>query len=632
MSGQQPAAPCKHDGCSGVRLPTTSWCLAHAEGQAPDAFHAELERIGVEGTVDCSRLTISDQLLRRLLAAAPQKDNRPVFMTAQFGGASFQGEADFGGVSFQSEAQFGGARFHGDAVFGGARFQGGAVFGGATFKRRARFSQVSFRGRVGFDWARFEGRARFVEANFHGDAGFSETQFQGEAWFYRARFEGGARFSGTHFQGEARFTRARFQSGAWFDRATFQGEAGFAKTIFSVDAKFSGARFEHEATFGGASVQGEARFSGASFERATQVGPLLARQVVFDGAVFSAGVQLEVTAAAVCARWAQFPAGVHLRLRFASVVLDDANLATTAILTGVPSWFPGLELEEQQVAPRWPQLPPGPGMRQWQPRLLSICRADVAGLRLADVDLRACRFVGAHNLDKLRIEGTPQLALPPPGWHFRRVGGEGLPIWHWATRMTLAEEQQWRATRPLRPTPDGRRHPQLRGWYPPTCRPGPGLPERSIRSPAQLAALYRELRKGLEDTKDEPGAADFYYGEMEMRRHNPQTSLGERFVLWLYWLTSGYSLRGLRALICLAIVVVVLAGLLHVVGFRPLHPVTPRSFWSSLLYAAESTLSLGGTDIRLTGWGRALRIVLRLTGPVLLGGRCSLTSCRRSAR
>ena len=36
--------------------------------------------------------------------------------------------------------------------------------------------------------------------------------------------------------------------------------------------------------------------------------------------------------------------------------------------------------------------------------------------------------------------------------------------------------------------------------------------------PGQIAGLYRELRKGREDAKDEPGAADFYYGEMEMRR------------------------------------------------------------------------------------------------------------------
>jgi hypothetical protein len=32
-----------------------------------------------------------------------------------------------------------------------------------------------------------------------------------------------------------------------------------------------------------------------------------------------------------------------------------------------------------------------------------------------------------------------------------------------------------------------------------------------------IAGLYRALRKGREDARDEPGAADFYYGEMEMR-------------------------------------------------------------------------------------------------------------------
>ena len=34
----------------------------------------------------------------------------------------------------------------------------------------------------------------------------------------------------------------------------------------------------------------------------------------------------------------------------------------------------------------------------------------------------------------------------------------------------------------------------------------------------EIAGIYRDLRKGLEDVKNEPGAADFYYGEMEMRR------------------------------------------------------------------------------------------------------------------
>jgi hypothetical protein len=32
-----------------------------------------------------------------------------------------------------------------------------------------------------------------------------------------------------------------------------------------------------------------------------------------------------------------------------------------------------------------------------------------------------------------------------------------------------------------------------------------------VLSPGAVAVLYRALRKGREDIKDEPGAADFYY-------------------------------------------------------------------------------------------------------------------------
>jgi hypothetical protein len=44
--------------------------------------------------------------------------------------------------------------------------------------------------------------------------------------------------------------------------------------------------------------------------------------------------------------------------------------------------------------------------------------------------------------------------------------------------------------------------------------------------------------KGREDAKDEPGAADFYYGECEMRRHDLDAPRAERLVLWAYWLLS----------------------------------------------------------------------------------------------
>lgn len=76
----------------------------------------------------------------------------------------------------------------------------------------------------------------------------------------------------------------------------------------------------------------------------------------------------------------------------------------------------------------------------------------------------------------------------------------------------------------------------------------PAPPGVEPHSPAVLAPVYRQLRKALEDGRNEPGAADFYYGEMEMRRHAPEAARSERVLLGLYWALSGYGLRASRAL------------------------------------------------------------------------------------
>jgi hypothetical protein len=121
--------------------------------------------------------------------------------------------------------------------------------------------------------------------------------------------------------------------------------------------------------------------------------------------------------------------------------------------------------------------------------------------------------------------------------------------------------------------------------------------------------LYRALRKGREDTKDEPGAADFYYGEMEMRRlaRRPVNPIGagrigaasrrrvERWILTAHWLVSGYGLRAWRAVAALAVA-------FHFVGFAV--PPRPVSYWTSLLYAFRATLSLTGDQVKLTAWGQ----------------------------
>ncbi|MFF5760890.1 hypothetical protein ACFY7A_36310 [Streptomyces longwoodensis] len=84
--------------------------------------------------------------------------------------------------------------------------------------------------------------------------------------------------------------------------------------------------------------------------------------------------------------------------------------------------------------------------------------------------------------------------------------------------------------------------------------------------PLQLAPVYRALRKAFEDGKHEPGAADFYYGEMEMRRHADDIPRSERGLLTAYWALSGYGLRASRALAWLGAAMLVTIVLLMAFG------------------------------------------------------------------
>jgi uncharacterized protein YjbI with pentapeptide repeats len=609
---------CVEDDCTGVRLPTGGKCWVHADDQDLDAA---LKRLGEGGDLDARGVPITPELLQRILAASSGPQGRPMLRSARFEQATFSGEVGFDGVTFEGAARFDGATFEDEAHFFRATFEDAAIFeqatflvagfSGATFKGWTTFSSTTFE-HCNFDAASFQQKAEFEWVTFE-HAAFQFVTFEGQAAFERATFGGWGLFGGTTFADLAEFNDAVFQSRAEFGGVTFAGEAQFRMATFKGQASFTGATFERGASFSKAIFEREARFREATFETARDFGPVwVLRQLDLDRVTFKQRVQIQAAAATLCARRARFPNGVQFQLRWAQVVLDDADLAAPSILTGVP---PSADFErdpndlraeqppesvtttfgevEQQVLSElrdqeeqfsrsldrftrtWQRLPPT-RIRDGRPRLLSLRRADVAGLTVSNVDLRACRFLGAHNLDRLRIEGDA------------RFGGTAN-AWWWTTRQTIAEEHHWRSSRDTypspgdtypfsRPDPNWIMGPRTRhiGWYSAPYRP-PGWLDVETVSPAQLATLYRALRKGREDNKDEPGAADFYYGEMEMRRqarHDQARQERKRFhyatsaaartehaILWLYWLTSGYGLRAWRALAAVLVVLLVAAHL-----------------------------------------------------------------------
>ncbi|WP_235034833.1 pentapeptide repeat-containing protein [Streptomyces sp. SLBN-115] len=426
----------------------------------------------------------------------------------------------------------------GDAAFESATFEGDVSFESATFRDTADFRLATFEGRAMFESATFEGGASFTSATFEGRTVFESATFEGGTLFQSATFRDTADFRLTTFEGGVTFGWATFNSNTLFKLANFNHNAVFVSTTFKGRAVFESATFKRDALFRLTTFENDAIFQSASFERAVSVGPFVcARLVMLSGAVFGGPVTLSFAARSLQCRRTRWSSTAELRLRYATV--DFAHAVFEYPLTIAAEQEPfvladGQVMDEASLA----RLPDG------VVRMMSLRGVDAAHLVLADVDLSSCLLTGTVHLDQIRLEGTCSFDTVPSGTHRRGW----RPVW-FTRRRTLAEEHHWRARQPA----------SVPGW-------NAAMPDIGHVGPAQLAPVYRALRKAFEDSKNEPGAADFYYGEMEMRRRDRNgTTRAERGLLHGYWMLSGYGLRASRALGWLAaamlVTIVLLMGL-----------------------------------------------------------------------
>jgi hypothetical protein len=612
--------------CPGVRLGNDGNCLTHTTADQRDLA---LAMFSAGADLNFTRgVPFSSALLTKILDVAPAKEGHPELINADFTHATFNGDATFSGVIFNGDATFSGATFNGDATFSGATFNGDTTFSGATIDGDADWSDSTFRygqfgrpttfnGPASFSSATFKGDTTFLGAKFH-DAKFGGARFKRLATFSGTTFGGNADFSGlspaTFFDEEAVFSFATFCADANLRGVTFNGDAEFQEATFKMNAIFSAATFCGVAAFAGARFGRFAEFDEVTFEKARRFGPVITDEMLsFEGATFSTDIEIKAAARLLICNSARFRDEANLLVRWADVSLEDADLAAACLVDRAPSAFEGVsspprKLDESNLVDgREPEA---------QPRIVSVRRANVVNLTLADVDLQACRFAGAHELDGLRIESKRQFAERPQGWK-GQLGWQ--PLWKWTVRRVIAEEHEWR----------GKNECGIRqtGWYPGACQhPLPGSEEHwhlrlndevAPLPPADIQTIYRQLRKGREDGKDEPGAADFYYGEMEMRRAAAAPRGFEKLILGLYWLVSGYGLRASRALAALACTVFLCSAAINAWG---LPTSDERGLAEVLVFGMQSTTSLlRAPDISLTLPGQVIQIALRLLGPLFFG-------------
>lgn len=551
---------CRVSECTGVRVKSYIRCWAHL---LPGELKQALGSLSPGQNLDLRGTTLSEKLLGRILDALSDPQNRrPQIGTARFSGAQFSG----------------------DAFFYGADFSGNAWFSGAQFSGLANFNRAVFSRDVWFDRARFGGAARFNHPEFRGEAWFTDAEFGGDAWFYCAGFRVGASFARAGFSGHAYFHSVEFSADALFSEAGFGGDARFDKAKFSGDAWFDCAVFS-----------GDARFLRVRVEGGLWVGPsVVGGALILDGVRAAGMVRVFAAAERVGLSGGEFAGRVWLSLWGGVVWLVDSVFGEPVTV----------ESSLKPVSLAGSVRVPGDCSRVL---LRSLRGTDAEHLTLVDVDLGRCVLSGLRRPELLRLDGRCVFAPVPRGWCVRW----GWMPWRWTGREALFEEHVWRRSvgAPGRGA----------GWaVPQEPREGPYSDLGGVVvGPARLAVLYRQLRLAVESAGNEPGAADLYFGEMEMRRLGA-VRRGERWLLGAYWLVSGYGLRAGRTLAVLGGLVVAAAAALGHGGF----PGHAAGFRECALYAAGSVVSLnlrGHLPGVLTEWGEVVRLVLRVVGPVLLG-------------
>lgn len=382
---------------------------------------------------------------------------------------------------------------------------------------------------------------------------------------------------GTTFTGPVRIRDAAIET-ADFSGARFEAYVAMTDVRVTEGLRLMGAAFDRDVDLTEVACGSQLSVARATFTGSVDLSGIRAEQLDLRRVTFHHRVSLHLDEVGrIDMRRATFDRGVRIACSKATRIdMIEVDLGGPSALTAVAETIDQWRMDDRPVLGR-------------------VLGTDLSPLRLSYVDLKRCSFTGAHNLDKLTVDD----------WH----GWGTTPRSFWVThRVTLADEHRVR---------HGRK------WK---------LPDDTAEAPSadSVQGDYHALRSMMQDRKDQRAAADFYYGEMEMRRMGlwrslrgrlrtrrwrpAASSLGEWLLVFLYWLLSGYGQRAWRAFTTLGVLVVGASLALVRWGFK-----VPTGFGESLRFTLRSATSvLRESTADLTAAGDWIELAVRLVAPLLL--------------
>ncbi|MET8983934.1 hypothetical protein ABZW49_00655 [Nonomuraea wenchangensis] len=600
-----------------------------------------------------SGLSISNDFFTELLNEMPQTAEnqsghpRPVIpVRAVFDEVEFLDFIDAQHVTFASHTSMEKATFRDGAIFNGSTFQSLSLRGAHIFGTKAKFSHVKIEGTATLEGLKAETMLEFVSSEtgrlllqysrckgiwmahskVRADADFDHASLNyaskpgertlarfdgmeigGKAVFsnvdfpYETTFGGYADSPTTSIGDLLTFTKSTFGTLADGGRHLIQNltvsKLDITGCIFYGKVSFSGSHFESRLRFSNVQILGnesdvgdahnhlfpEANLDimdislpkGAIFENVRVDGSVAFNCSTLDGELEASEFHVSKEILISSTTFQYFPFSVQAkRLTFSRCLFARGGVISCA--------SPDISFTECDARQPLSVLPLDPSKPA---SLTTLSRSNVENFALSGIDLTRAEFSAVINLEKIKLQGSPKF-LRAPGLFRNR-------------REAIIDEAFVRA-------------PRSRRWMS-LITPSQAA---SQRDPSDVAAIYRALRKNREDSKDEPGGGDFYYGEMEMRRlAAKKLSTAEWYLLTVYWIASGYALRAWRALAILTATLLAGAILLPLHGYKSLPPAT---FLDSVLLLIQVSIGLERIPTTLTPIGIVIFILCRLALPALL--------------
>jgi uncharacterized protein YjbI with pentapeptide repeats len=234
-----------------------------------------------------------------------------------------------------------------------------------------------------------------------------------------------------------------------------------------------------------------------------------------------------------------------------------------------------------------------------KPSVVDVSNSDLKNITFSKLDMSRCVFYSARNVDQVQIESTVDFA-----YSRRPYGRRQCIADEFAWRLQQGGALSWRWS--LRGLSEGKLLSASSGLTAEIFLPR--------LEPEQVAGVYRGIRRSFEAKSNQPGASDFYFGEMEMRKHSQQSSLSDKSIIWIYWLTCGYGLRASRAFLLLALLILACAIVFSAHGFSGSEK---YEFSEYVIFSIKVAIPGMNDPKELVGNSRYLEIILAVLGPVL---------------